>query len=310
MPLDPQCAAIIEAAARAGGPFGGDDPQRLRDGYDAGTTAYAYDPGAIDATAHEMPLAAGGLPVRRYRPAGTRGTLPTLVFYHGGGWVVGSLDSHDHLCRHLAVRAGVQVLSIGYRLAPEHRFPIAFEDSLAALHWAVTAAAALEVDVMRLAVGGDSAGGQLAASVAVASRDAGGPALRQQLLLYPVCDLVADNPSLRDNASGYLLSVAAYHRMCDWYCPDRGQWSDPRLSPQHAHDHRGLPPAYVLTAEFDPLRDEGLAYATALRAAGVPVTYRCHPGMIHGFARMGGKVEQGRVALDAAGDALAAALCV
>lgn len=309
MPLDPQCAAIIETAARAGSPFGGDDPVLLRAGYEAGTAAYSYAPGPIDVFAHDMPCEGGTLPVRRYRPAGAAGALPTLIFYHGGGWVVGSLDSHDHLCRHLAVRAGVQVLSVGYRLAPEHRFPKAFEDSLAALRWTVAAATTLEVDATRLAVGGDSAGGQLAASVAIAARDAGGPALRHQLLLYPVCDLVADNPSLRENASGYLLSVAAYHRMCDWYCPDRRQWPDPRLSPQHAHDHRNLPPAYLLTAEFDPLRDEGLAYATTMRAAGVATVYHCHPGVIHGFARMGGKVAQGRVALDNAGDALAAALC-
>lgn len=308
MPLDPQCAAIIAAAARAGAPFAAPDHLAIRAGYAAATAAYAYDPGAVETRSTTFAGPAGPVPVRCYRPAGKPGVLPALVFYHGGGWVVGSLDSHDHLCRHLAVRAGIAVLSIDYRLAPEHPFPAALEDSIAAANWAAHEAANLQIDATRLAVGGDSAGGQLAACVALALRDTGGPDLRFQLLIYPVCDLIADNASLRDNATGYLLTVPAYHKMCLWYLADRSQWADPRLSPQHAAQHRALPPALVQTAEFDPLRDEGHTYAETLRAAGVAVEYRCYAGMIHGFARMGGKVDTGKTALDDAAVALRRAL--
>ncbi|MGD9603925.1 MAG: alpha/beta hydrolase [Gammaproteobacteria bacterium] len=304
MSLDPQCAAIIEAAAAAGAPFAAPDHLAIRAGYDAGTAAYTYDPGPVDIHGSVFPGPGGNVAVRGYRPAGVPGALPALVFFHGGGWVVGSLDSHDHMARHLAVKAGCAVLSVDYRLAPEHPFPAALEDAIAAVQWAAHHAQALDIDPTRLAVGGDSAGGQLAASAALALRDARGPALRLQVLIYPVCDLVADNASLRENATGYLLTVAAYHKMCQWYLPERAQWADPRISPQHAANHRGLPPALVQTAEFDPLRDEGLAYVETLRAAGVPVESHCYAGMIHGFARMGGKVDRGRLALDDAAAAL------
>jgi acetyl esterase len=308
MPVDPQCAAIIAAAASAGAPFAAPDHLAIRAGYAAGTAAYVYDPGAVESTAWAFSGPAGKVPVRSYRPAGHPGVLPALVFYHGGGWVVGSLDSHDHLCRHLAVRAGIAVLSIDYRLAPEHPFPAALEDCLAAAQWAMREAAALKIDGTRIAVGGDSAGAQLAASAALALRDAGGAALRFQLLIYPVCDLIADNASLRENATGYLLTVPAYHKMCAWYLADRTQWGDPRISPQHAASHHDLPPALIQTAEFDPLRDEGQTYAETLRAAGVAVEYHCYAGMIHGFARMGGKVDKGKAALDDAAAALRRAL--
>ncbi|MSR14815.1 MAG: alpha/beta hydrolase [Gammaproteobacteria bacterium] len=308
MPLDPQCAALIEAAAKAGAPFGAPDHLAIRAGYEAVTAAYVYDCGPLAVTSHQFAGPAATVAVRVYRPPGGSASLPALVFYHGGGWVVGSLDSHDHLCRHLANAAGVVVLSIDYRLAPEHPFPAALEDCLAAVHWAARDAELLGIDATRLAVGGDSAGGQLAASVALALRDGGGPTLKFQLLIYPVCDLVADNDSLHENATGYLLTRAAYQKMCDWYLTDRTQWADPRMSPQHALHHRALPPALVQTAEFDPLRDEGRRYAETLRAAGVPVEYQCYSGMIHGFARMGGKVDTGKVALDDAAAALRTAL--
>lgn len=309
MSLDPQCAAIIAAAAQAGtAPFGGPDHLAMRAGYDAGTAGFAYDPGPVTVRDTTLPGPAGELPVRLYTPPGTRAPLPALVFFHGGGWVVGSLHSHDHLCRHLCVKAGVAVLAVDYRLAPEHPFPAAFEDCLAVMRAVRHAADTLGIDRRRLAVGGDSAGGQLAASVCLALRDAGEPLPAFQLLIYPVCDLLADNASLRDNATGYLLTVPAYHRMCEWYAGPRSVWADWRLSPQRATDHRGLPPALIQTAQYDPLRDEGHAYANTLRAAGVRVDYRCHPGVIHGFARMGGKVDAGRVALDEAASALQRAL--
>lgn len=308
MPLDPQCAALIAAAAKAGTPFGADDHRAIRAGYEAGTAAYVYDPGPVSISMHAFAGSGGPVAVRHYRPPGEPSVLPGLVFYHGGGWVVGSLDSHDHMCRHLALAAGVAVLSIDYRLAPEQPFPAALEDSVAAVQWAARDALALGIDPRRLAVGGDSAGGQLAASVAIALRDLGGPALRFQLLIYPVCDLVAENDSLRDNATGYFLTRAAYQQMCDWYLVDHGRWSDPRISPQHAAHHRGLPAALIQTAEFDPLRDEARDYANTLRAANVTVDYRCYAGMIHGFARMGGKIDKAKVALNEAAAALGKAL--
>jgi acetyl esterase len=308
MPLDPQCAALIAAAAAAGTPFNASDPAAIRAGYAAQTAAYAYATGPVDATQAAFRGPGGTVAVRHYRPVGASATLPALIYYHGGGWCVGDLDSHDHLCRHLAHAAGIAVLAIDYRLGPEHPFPAALDDSVAAVEWAAREANGLRIDARRLAVGGDSAGGQLAASTALALRDRGQPGLRFQLLIYPVCDLVAENESLRTNATGYLLTRAAYLKFCDWYCADRGQWRDPRLSPQHASSHMNLPAAMIQTAEFDPLRDEGAAYADTLRAAGVPVQYRCYPGMVHGFARMGGKVDCGRTALDDAAAALRDAL--
>ncbi len=303
MPVHPQCAALIETAARVGTPLAAPDHHMVRAGYEAGTAAFAYDSGPLTVTDTTFAGPAGPIGVRVYRPAGKTEVLPALVFYHGGGWVVGSLDSHDHLCRHLADGAGIVVLAIDYRLAPEHPFPAALEDSIAAMQWAADAAETLRIDPRRIAFAGDSAGGELAACVTVALRDTGGPDIRFQILMYPVCDLLADNSSIRDNAEGYLLTVAVYHKMCLWYQPDRSQWGDPRISPQRAESHRGLPAALVQTAEFDPLRDEGLTYAETLRSAGVPVEYQCYAGMIHGFARMGGKVDDGKTALD---DAVAA----
>ncbi len=304
MPLNPQCATLIEAAAAAGAPFAADDHLAIRAGYEAGTAAYRYDSGPVDIRETKFDGPGGSVSLRIYRPRGAAGALPALVFFHGGGWVVGSLDSHDHACRHLAVKSGATVIAVDYRLAPEYPFPAAFDDCVAAVRAVARDALSLQVDATKLAVGGDSAGGQLAASVALALRDRGGPALKLQVLIYPVCDLLAENASLRDNATGYLLTVAAYHKMCAWYQADRAGWGDWRFSPQRAALHRGLPPALVQTAEFDPLRDEGRDYSETLRAAGVAVEYQCYPGMIHGFARMGGKVEMGKTALDDAANAL------
>ena len=309
MPLDPQCAALIDAAAAAGpGPFGGPDHLSVRAGYEAGTAVYRYDPGPVEVSENTFSSAAGERALRIYRPTGTTGALPALVFFHGGGWVVGSLDSHDHLCRHLCHAGGIMVIAVDYRLAPEHPFPAALDDSLAATRDIARRASSLGVDASRLAVGGDSAGGQLATNVALALRDDPACRLAFQLLIYPVCDLLANNASVRDNAKGYLLTLPAYHKMCDWYLGDRVLWGDPRVSPQRESSHGRLPPAFIQTAEFDPLRDEGLTYAATLANAGVKVDYRCYPGMIHGFARMGAKVDGGRRALDDAARALAEAL--
>lgn len=308
MPLDPQCAALVEAAARAGTPFAAPDAEAVRRGYAATTAAYAYDPGPLRAVEDlSCPGPGGPLPLRLYRPHSALATLPALLYLHGGGWAAGDLDTHDHLCRHLAFAGDAVVVSLDYRLAPEHPFPAAFEDCIAAWQWLREAAPGLGIDPARCAVGGDSAGGNLAAALCLHLRDAALALPRFQLLIYPAVDFTADNDSLRDNGSGYLLTRDALEMFTGWYLGDDALRRDPRASPMLAADLAGLPPALVQTAEYDPLRDEGAAYAERLRAAGVTVDHRLYPGMLHGFARMGAKVDQGRRALDDAAAALRAA---
>ncbi len=236
-----------------------------------------------------------GLPLRLYRPA--VGTLPLLVYFHGGGHVIGDLETHDVVCRTLALQAGCAVLAVDYRLAPEHRFPTAAEDCIAATRWARAQSQVLGIDAQRVAVGGDSAGGNLAAVVAIALRDLGEP-LTFQLLIYPAVDAHFTAPSHTTNGRGYLLTAdsIAYYR--GHYLPEPAMWDDWRASPLLAPDLSHLPPALVLTAGFDPLRDEGRQYADALSGAGNRAQYVCFERQIHGFITMG------RV-LDEAGTALA-----
>ena len=246
-----------------------------------------------------MPGPAGPIALRLYRPADSAAAaaLPVLVYYHGGGWVIGDLDTHDTLCRELANGSGCAVVSVDYRLAPEHRFPAAVDDSVAALRWVHDNAATLQVDPARIAVGGDSAGGNLAAVVAIAARDAGGPAIALQLLLYPATDMRRTAPSHRANGQGYLLtsdSLAYYH---DHYLADATHDLDWRASPLLHEDLRGLPPAFVLTAGYDPLRDEGLQYAQRLTAAGNPPTQVCIERQIHGIALMGRVIDEANAAV-------------
>ncbi len=307
MPLHPQCAAIIAAAA-AGAPFAAPTPAAMRAAYAATTAGYAHASGTLAGVESLICSDPGGdIGLRLYRPAAPD-PLPALIFCHGGGWVLGDLDSHDHVCRALAQRADVAVVAVDYRRAPEHRFPAALDDVIAAVRWVAAHGPALGIDPDRLAIGGDSAGGNLAAAAALALRDSGGPRLALQLLIYPAVDCTADNESLRTNGEGYLLTRAALENFYDLYLPARAARSDPRASPQLAADHRGLPRAFIQTAEFDPLRDEGARYADTLRAAGVAVDYRCYPGMVHGFMRMGAKVDLALEALADASRALRAAL--
>ena len=306
MPLDPQCEAVLAAAASVGSPLDQTDPCVMRAAY-RGTTASYWHPTAELAAVvdRRCPGRFCEIPVRIYRPrSGGDGALPALVFYHGGGWVLGDLDTHDHLCRHLAHAAGACVVAVDYRLAPEHKYPAALEDAVAAARWIAANGHELGIDGTRLALGGDSAGGNLAAAAALVLRDEGGPAIRLQLLFYPALDFTADNTSLAEFASGYLLTRAAIEKFADWYLPDRATRAEPLASPQRAAHHRELPAAFIMTAEFDPLRDEGAAYAETLRRAGVPVDYRCYPGMLHGFARMGGRIDLALNALDDAAAAL------
>ena len=237
----------------------------------------------LDVADHAIPGPAGTIPARLYAPRAAPAPAPLLVYYHGGGWVQGSVATHDEGCRLLAHLAGVRVLSVDYRLAPEHPHPAAVDDAIAAYAWVAAQPARVGADPARLAVGGDSAGGNLAAIVAQAARDddaLADPAF--QLLIYPACDLAEKAPSVHAFADGFLLTEESMDWYSDKYVPDRARCADPRVSPLRAADLSRLPPAFVATCVPDPLRDEGEAYAARLRAAGVPVALRRF-GQLHGF---------------------------
>jgi acetyl esterase len=238
--------------------------------------------------------------MREYRPA-REGALPALVYFHGGGWTIGDLDTHDVLCRQLAVGAHCAVYSVDYRLAPEHPFPAAVDDCFSALQWISKIHPAV-------AVGGDSAGGNLAAAVALLARDAGGPSLAFQLLIYPATDLHFNTPSHERNGQGYLLTRDANNYFRGNYLPKKSDWSDWRASPLLAGSHASLPPALVITAGYDPLLDEGRAYADRLKSAGVRVEYREYADMVHGFVLFGGVVDTANAAVADCCAALRAAL--
>ncbi len=246
-----------------------------------------------------------GTPMRLYRPG--PGTLPLLVYFHGGGWTIGDLDTHDVVCRMLALQSGAAVLSVDYPLGPEHRFPAAIDAAVAATRYARREAAALGVDAARVAVGGDSAGGNIAAVVAIALRDAGEP-LAFQLLIYPATDMRAVAPSHMHNGQGYLLTADSVAWYRSHYMPDAASWADWRASPLLAADLTRLPPALVLTAGFDPLRDEGRQYADALSAAGNAVQYVCFERQIHGFFTMGRVIDEAHTAMAVCASVLRRAL--
>jgi acetyl esterase/lipase len=250
-----------------------------------------------------IPGPAGDIPVRIYRPEG-QGPLPALVYFHGGGWVIGSIETHDASCRDLANRVGCVVVSVDYRLAPEHRYPAAAEDCYAATRWVAENAASLGIDAGRIAIGGDSAGGNLTAVVALMARDRRGPALVHQLLIYPVTDADFTRASYRENAEGYLLTTTAMEWFWGHYVPDSAQRTEAYAAPLRAKDLAGLPPAFVITAEFDPLRDEGEAYAKRLAQAGVATRHERYAGAIHGFFAMGMLSEVARRVVDDAADEL------
>ena len=253
---------------------------------------------------------AGPIPLRLYRPRGAAAaaTLPVLIYIHGGGWVVGDLDSHDVLCRELANRSACTVVSVDYRRAPDHPFPAAVDDCLAATYWVHRHAAELQVDPARLAVGGDSAGGNLSAAIAVLARNAGDLPIVFQLLIYPATDMRCVAPSHTTNGQGYMLTreSIAYYR--GHYTPNPASWLDPRASPLLTEDLSRLPPAFVLTAGYDPLRDEGLEYAERLSAAGTRSTQICFERQIHGFITMGRVLDEANAAVAICAAQLSAAV--
>jgi acetyl esterase/lipase len=249
-----------------------------------------------------IPGSASEIPVRIYKPAGA-GPHPILVFFHGGGFVIGDLDSHDAACRALTNQAGCLTVAIDYRLAPEHKFPAAVDDCYAAAKWVSEHARELGGDPARLAVGGDSAGGNLSAVVAILARDRGGPKIAFQLLVYPATDMACNTYSHK-TFTDYFLTDRSIRYFLGHYLRGEGDRKDPAASPALASNHKNLPPALVITAEFDPLRDEGEAYGELLRKAGVPVTVTRYDGMIHGFFTMGQVLAQGREAISQAAGAL------
>jgi len=256
----------------------------------------------------------GRIPLRIYRPMGAgasparAATLPVLVYYHGGGWTIGDLDTHDVLCRQLCNGSGAVVVSVDYRMGPEHRFPAAVDDCLAATRWVRDASSELGVDPARLAVGGDSAGGNLAAVVAILARDAGDLPIAYQLLIYPATDMRRRHASHTTNGRGYLLTTATISYYHDHYIADAAHDLDWRASPLLHADLRKLPRALVVTAGFDPLRDEGLEYADRLVAAGNRATYVCYERQIHGFITMGKVIDEANSAVALCAAELARAL--
>lgn len=250
----------------------------------------------------ELPGLAGPIRARLFTPPGAEEPAPLLVYFHGGGWVIGDLDTHDDPCRFLAANAGARVLSVDYRLAPEHPFPAAAEDAFAAYQWAAANAEPLGVDVGRIAVGGDSAGANLAAANCLMAREAGGPSPAMQLLIYPVTETKGAAASRRTFAEGFLLTRADMDWFEERYLPPGVDREDPRVALLGATDLSGLPPAYVAVAGFDPLRDEGIAYAQRLREADVQVALRRHSGLTHTFANLTAVCPSARQAmLEAAG---------
>jgi acetyl esterase len=308
MPLEPQAKAVLDQM-----PVLGDEvvlalePPQLRQ-------AMAAMPGSVGPVEEvarvedrTLPGPAGEIPVRIYAPSQAR-RLPALVYFHGGGFVIGSLDTHDGTCRSLANAIGCCVVSVDYRLAPEHKFPAGPEDCYAATRWVAEKGGEIGVDSSRVAIGGDSAGGNLTAVVALMARDRRGPSLCHQLLVYPVANHAFDTASYAENEKGYLLSREMMRWFWNHYLGSPEHGKHPYASPLRAESLAGLPPAHVVTAEFDPLRDEGEALAARLRREGVPTTHVRYPGMIHGFFSMTAMIDAAKRAVAEAASAVRANL--
>jgi acetyl esterase len=299
--LHPQAQALLRLMEERGVPPTHTlTPPEAREFYRLRRTFTQPDPPEVGSVRElEARSPAGPIPLRSYRPLGAAAddVLPVLVYFHGGGWVIGDLDTHDVLCRQLCNASGCAVIAVDYRMGPEHRFPAAVDDAIGAARWVRTHAAELKVDAGRLAVGGDSAGGNLAAVVALAARDAGDLPIAFQLLIYPATDQRRGWPSHTSNGQGYLLTRDTMAYFHDHYIADPAQDLDWRASPLLHASHAQLPPAFVLTAGYDPLRDEGLQYAHALSAAGSRAALVNFERQIHGFITMGRVLDEANVAV-------------
>jgi acetyl esterase len=308
MSVHPQCKAFLDILASAGGP-----PLEQLSAAEArqATGGMAAFGGPEEPVARVedrvVPGPGGSIPVRVYRPTASTDRLPALVSCHGGGWVLGNLDSHDRVCRSLSRASGCVVISVDYRLAPENRFPAAAEDAFAVTSHVATHPDEFGIDPDRIAVGGDSAGGNLAAAVTLMARDRGGPRLRFQLLVYPLVDADDQSPSIREFGQNHFITREMMEWFNNQYFATAADRRSPYASPLKA-DLSGLPPAMIMTAECDPLRDQGEAYARKLERSGVPVTLKRYEGMVHPFLSLAGIVDTARVALADASKALAQAL--
>jgi acetyl esterase len=304
--LDADAAFVYKAFQEAGRPaYETLSPQEAREFYLQARLVTNPDPPELKSVEPlSIPAAHGSIPARIYTPNKIRqagGLAPGLIFFHGGGWVIGDLDTHDVACRKLADDGQLIVISVDYRRAPEHKFPAAVDDAIAATAWIAGHAKELGIDAARLLVGGDSAGGNLAAVVALAARDGNGPAISGQVLIYPATDFAMTHASHREPETSLLLTHSVIRWFRDHYLNGAADAHDWRASPARASTLSGLPPAYVLTAGADPLRDEGDEYARRLKDAGVAVTHWTFPGQFHGFFTMGKLLQQANVAVSEIG---------
>jgi acetyl esterase len=309
MDLDPQARQILDQMASLGAPPMHTLPVDQARALSAGLAAMGLPPEPVESVEDlKVPAPDGTVTVRVYRPAPPGELLPALVYLHGSGWMYGDLEMSDSLCRRLARVSGCAVVAPDYRLAPEHPFPAALDDVAAVLRWLSAEAPSLGIDPARLAVGGESSGGNLAAAAALAARDGGGPALAFQLLICPALDRRGGTASYHEFADGYLLTKETLEWLWSQYLDGAATGDEPLASPMRAADLSGLPPAYVVTASHDPLRDEGEAYAERLRAAGVPAETRRAGGQIHGFFTLAGVIPSAVIVIDETAAALARAL--
>jgi acetyl esterase len=310
--LHPQARILLDLMLASGAPamhtLTPDEARMFYLGRRATTQPVPPEIGAVE----DFPITGphGSIGLRHYRPLATARdeVLPLLLFFHGGGFVIGDLDSHDTLCRELCNLSGCAVIAVDYRLGPEHRFPKAVDDCLAALYYVHDQAGKLKIDAKRIAVGGDSAGGNLAAVCALAARDAGGPQLKFQLLIYPVTSMQGNTASYDTCGEGYALTAKTMNYFRDHYIDDEKLHADWRASPLLAHNLSGLPKAFVITAGFDPLRDEGKAYADQLSLAGTPCTQICFERQMHGFILMGRVLDEANAAVRLCASELRASL--
>ncbi len=310
MPLDEQASAFLRQLEEIGGPALNEmSPEEAREAL-AATVESGGEPEPVGSvTNRSIPGPLGDIPIRGYTPEGT-GPFPALVYFHGGGWVAGDLEMVESTCTRLTNRARAMVVSVDYRLAPEHKFPAPATDCHAATQWVSDHAAELDVDPQRIAVGGDSAGGNLAAAVAVMARDNGTPEVAFQILFYPVTNMDYETRSYRENGAGYFLTTDMMRWFWGHYLESEDVGRDMRASPLLVQDASGLPSAFVGTAEFDPLRDEGEAYAELLREAGSDVTLKRYDGQIHGFVTRCGIMDAGKRAIEDAAAQLRRAIGV